>query len=86
MFYGCTNLKYIDMSQFLTIKLEYMDRMFYNCQNVQFLNINNFHALNLKSAQDVFYGVISPINLTYHKEYINSILQVKIDNLTILNK
>ena len=41
MFSNCSNLKYLDLSNFDFSNITYMSNMFYNCTNLEFLNFNN---------------------------------------------
>jgi surface protein len=41
MFYGCSNLKSLDLSNFNTSKVTLSDFMFYNCTSIKYINLYN---------------------------------------------
>jgi len=41
MFYGCSNLKTLDLSNFDISSVKNMDSMFYDCNNLISLNLNS---------------------------------------------
>ena len=42
MFYGCSDIKEIDLSNFNTSNVKNMDFMFYDCSSLTSLNLSNF--------------------------------------------
>ena len=47
MFYGCTNLKMMNLPNFDTSKVKNMDSMFSSCSQLISLNLSNFNASNV---------------------------------------
>ena len=54
MFYGCTNLKTLDLSNFNTEKVKDMQFMFYGCENLNVLDIRNFDTKIVEKMTDMF--------------------------------
>jgi len=54
MFYGCTNLKELDLSNFNTSNVTDMSGMFRSCSSLISLDISNFDVSNLKSTINMF--------------------------------
>ena len=63
MFSGCENLKYLDISNFNTKNVEFMDGMFKNCKSLKSLNLNNFDISNVYNLYAVFYNCQNLISL-----------------------
>ena len=59
MFYGCSSLKYLELSNFSTSKVTEMDDMFYDCKNITDLNLSNFNTSNVTNMSTMFYGCSS---------------------------
>jgi surface protein len=57
MFYNCSSLTSIDLSNFDTSKVEYMNGLFYNCQNLEYINLLNFTDISIQSKTDMFWGI-----------------------------
>ena len=49
MFYGCTSLTSVNLSNFITTKVSSMDGLFYNCPKLQYIDISKF-TTNLESV------------------------------------
>ena len=56
MFYNCTNLTSLDLSNFNTSKVTNMFCMFYNCKNLTSLDVSNFDTSNVKNMCGMFQG------------------------------
>ena len=54
MFYGCSSLKYLDLSNFLTFNVISMKYMFSKCTSLISLNLSSFTIPVLKEAQHMF--------------------------------
>lgn len=54
MFRNCGNLKQLDLSNFDTSAVEYMDQMFSRCINLEKLNISNFDTSNVANMEQMF--------------------------------
>ena len=56
MFYACTSLETLDVSNFNTEKVENMRNMFYNCNKLETLDVNSFDTENVKNMTSMFAG------------------------------
>ena len=56
MFYNCSNLTSLDLSNFDTGKVTVMNYMFYNCSNLTSLDVSNFDTSNVKNMSNMFNG------------------------------
>lgn len=54
MFYGCQNIKSLDLSGFDTANVKYMDYMFRNCFNLETLDISSFRTTEVTSMASMF--------------------------------
>ena len=52
MFYGCSELKIINVSSFNTSAVEDMNSMFFRCSNLTELDLSNFDTRNLSEEDD----------------------------------
>ena len=59
LFYNCTNLRTLDLSNFDTTNVHSMYNMFNNCQSLTSLDISNFNTINLTDMSSMFYGCYS---------------------------
>ena len=50
MFYGCSLLTNLDLSNINTSQVINMDSLFYNCLNLSSLNISNFITKNVQNS------------------------------------
>ena len=55
MFYGCQNLTSLNLSNFNTEDVKYMNLMFSGCHNLTSLNLSNFKTENVQNMSDMFY-------------------------------
>ena len=56
MFYECSSLKELDLSNFNINNVITMSYMFYNCSTLKELNLLNFNNNNVKYMSHMFYG------------------------------
>ena len=59
LFYGCGNLKTLDLSNFDTIKVIIMSNMFNSCKSLTTLDLSNFNTVkidNMRYMKDMFYN------------------------------
>ena len=56
MFYGCSSLKDINLSNFNTNNVDDMRRMFYGCSSLKDINLSNFNTNNVTNMGGMFYG------------------------------
>ena len=55
MFYGCTNLKEINLLSFDTSNIQDMSYMFYGCNNLTNLDLSSFNTKNVTDMSYMFY-------------------------------
>ena len=55
MFYGCSALKSLDLTNFNTAKVTNMDNMFYRCSTLTSLDLKNFNTANVTDMNHMFY-------------------------------
>ena len=65
MFYNCTSLTSLDLSNFNKIKLVYMDYMFSYCGNLSFLDISSFKTPKVQYSAWMFYDCKSLTSLNF---------------------
>ena len=54
MFRKCHSLKDINLTHFLTTKVQFMDGLFYGCESLTGINLNSFNTSKVKSMLDMF--------------------------------
>ena len=66
MFYGCSALKSLDLTNFNTAKVTNMDNMFYRCSTLTSLDLKNFNTAEVTNMYHMFYGcsALKSLNLT----------------------
>ncbi len=57
MFYECSSLTSLDLSNFNTNNVEDMKYMFYNCSSLTSLNLSNFNTNNVTNMEGMFSGL-----------------------------
>ena len=81
MFWGCSNLTNLDLSNFNTSKVTVITNMFRGCSKLISLDIRNFDFSNVTSYSNMFYGISTTtiyVKDSTAKEWIIS----KFNNLT----
>ena len=79
MFYYCSSLKSLDLSNFDTLELKETVCMFYSCRSLVLLNIKNFNTLSVSISIEMFDNVNK--NLIYCAEETKiSIIQSLLSN------
>ena len=63
MFYYCSNLTNLDVSNFDTSNVTDMSYMFYNCKSLANLDVDVFYTNNVKNMSNLFYGCSGLTNL-----------------------
>ena len=63
MFYNCSSLKSLNLSNFETSKATSFGLMFYNCNSLKFLDLQNFVTNSSKIMDYMFYGCSSLLSL-----------------------
>ncbi len=85
MFYGCQNLKEINMSSFNTNNVVDSTGLFGNCKALVNLNISNFNFKNLKNMDYMFQGCDNLENIIINEQLFNQIGDIlKNYNITII--
>ena len=56
MFYGCSGLTSLNVSNFNTVNVTAMDEMFYGCSGLTSLDVSNFNTSNVTAMYGMFYG------------------------------
>ena len=66
MFYGCTNLTYVDLSGFDTTNITSIMCMFEQCSNLQTVDLSTFNTANVTSLHALFNNCrsLTSVNLT----------------------
>ena len=54
MFYGCSSLTSLNLSNFETSEIIYMNNMFKDCYNLEYINIKNFIENSSLYLYDIF--------------------------------
>ena len=65
MFYGCSSLTNINLSNFKTHNVNNMGKMFYGCSSLTNINLSNFNTQNVIDMSYMFYGCSSLTNKIY---------------------
>ena len=71
MFYKCSSLKELNLSNFNTNKVTYMRYMFYGCSSLKELNLSNFNTNNVTNMDGMFYGCSDQFHNKIRSEYKN---------------
>ena len=56
MFYDCSHLKEIDLTNFITNKVTNMAYMFSGCHNLKKIDLSNFNTEKVDNMEHAFYG------------------------------
>ena len=56
MFYGCSALTSLDLTNFNTANVEFMYYMFYGCSALKSLDLTNFNTAKVTDMNNMFYG------------------------------
>ena len=63
MFYGCSSLINIDLSNFNTNNVTNMNRMFFGCSSLKNIDLSNFNTNNVTHMFGMFAGCSSLNNI-----------------------
>ena len=63
IFYGCSSLTSLDLSNFNTSNVIIMSGMFYNCSSLTSLDLSNFNTSKVTTMQEMFSGCSSLTSL-----------------------
>ena len=58
MFYGCSSLTSLDLSNFDTSQVTAMSGMFKNCSNLLEITVDKFDTSNVTDSTDMFFGCV----------------------------
>ena len=67
MFFTCSKLTSLDVTNFNTENVKNMVRMFYNCSALTSLDVTNFNTMNVTNMRFMFYGCSSLTSLDVTK-------------------
>ena len=67
MFFACSKLTSLDVTNFNTENVKNMVRMFYNCSALTSLDVTNFNTMNVTNMRFMFYGCSSLTSLDVTK-------------------
>lgn len=71
MFYNCTNLTHLDLSNWNTYLITNMAYTFYNCTNLNYLNLSSWDTSSVNSSYGMFEGVSYKVDWGYNEENYN---------------
>ena len=57
MFYNCSKLNSLNLSNFNTNNVTNMSSMFYDCSSLTSLNLSNFNTNNVTNMENMFSGI-----------------------------
>ena len=73
IFYDCSSLTSLNLSNFNTSNVSNMSYMFYNCRSLISLNLSNFNTNNVKDMSYMFYNCSSLISLNVSNFNTNNV-------------
>ena len=71
MFYACSSLKELNISNFNTNNVTDMKYMFFKCSSLKELNISNFNTNNVTNMEYMFSGCSDQFKNIIRAEYKN---------------
>ena len=71
MFYRCSSLKELNLSDFNTKNVTNMSSMFYECSSLKELNLSNFNTNNVTDMRYMFYECSDQFKNKIRSEYKN---------------
>ena len=71
MFYECSSLKELNLSNFNTNNVTDMGYMFYKCSSLRELDLSNFNTNNVTKMASMFYGCSDQFKNKIRSEYKN---------------
>ena len=74
MFSKCSSLKEINISNFRTNNVQYMNKMFFGCSSLEEVNLSNFKPKKRINIYQIFYGCSSLTELSLSNVYVNDII------------
>ena len=73
MFYDCLDITEIDLSNFNSSQVTYMNRMFYECSSLTSINFSNFHTSRVIYIWSMFYNCSSLTSLNLSSYYTSQV-------------
>ena len=70
MFYKCSSLTSLDLSNFDTSNVTYMDSMFYNCSSLTNLDLRSFNTSKVTAIEYMFYGCSKLTQITVSNKWV----------------
>ena len=67
MFYNCSSLKSVNLSNWVTPVLRDMNNMFYNCKKLVSINLSGFDTTNVQNMQHIFENCESLVSIDLFK-------------------
>ena len=71
MFYGCSSLKELNLSNFNTNNVTDMESMFSRCSSLKELNLSNFNTNNVTVMKSMFFGCPEKLKKRIRAQYKN---------------
>ena len=71
MLWGCSSLKELNLSNFNTNNVTYMEGMFSGCSSLKELNLSNFNTNNVTDMAGMFFGCSDQFHNKIRAEYKN---------------
>ena len=72
MFYGCSSLKSINLSNFDTKNVINLNSMFYGCSSLKSIDLFNFNTSKISDMNYIFYNCKSLSSINIKNFYTNS--------------
>ena len=71
MFNRCKSLKELNLNNFNTDNVKYMDLMFNGCSSLKELNLNNFNTNNVIDMKSMFFGCPNELIIKIKAQFKN---------------
>ena len=71
MFYKCSSLTSLNLSNFNTNNVKYMNHMFSNCSSLTSLNLSNFNTNNVNNKWEMFDSISKKCKIKYNDNGIS---------------
>jgi len=85
MFYNCSSLTSIDLSNFDTSKVEIMEYMFYACTKLEYINLKYFTENESLTVKDFFYDVPDNIVICLNENNTKILTELKKINCYVID-
>ena len=71
MFFKCSSLEVLNISNFNTENVSDMSNMFYGCSSLKELNLSNFNTKRVINMKSMFYGCSAELIFKIRSQYNN---------------